>query len=313
MGTDTGDDAAVWARPNGPALVATADFFTPIVDDPFTWGRIAAANAVSDVYAMGGSPLFALNLVAWPRDVLPIDMLGEVMAGGASIAAEAGYVVAGGHTVDGPEPMYGQSVVGEVDAETMLTNAGLTVGETLILTKPLGTGLLATAVKRSDPDAFAAGGWLAETYNAGVAEMTRLNAGGAAAARRAGARGATDVTGFGMLGHLHRMALASGVRAELTLQDIPLLPGTRQLLEDGFVPGGTMRNLDWVGEHVEATIDIDEDDLILLADAQTSGGLLFGCAPDKVDAAVAELRDTGHDAAVVGQVVDGAPGTIAVS
>jgi len=280
--------------------VATADFFTPIVDDPFTWGRIAAANAVSDVYAMGGTPLFGLNLVAWPRDVLDLEQLAQVLDGGSAMAAEGGWVVAGGHTVDGPEPMYGMSMVGEVDPGIMLTNAGLSAGETLILTKPLGTGLLATAVKRSEPELIARGGELHEVYTAGITEMTRLNAAAARVAVDVGARGATDVTGFGLLGHLHKMLVASGANAELDATAMPLLPGARQLLEDGFVPGGTMRNLEYVRPHVGG--DPDDDDLILLADAQTSGGLLFGCDPTVVDEALAKLAATGHTAAAVGTV-----------
>lgn len=311
VGTDTGDDAAVWQRPDGRALVSTADFFTPIVDDARTWGRIAAANAVSDVYAMGGEPLFALNLVAWPREHLPLDLLGEVMAGGSEIAAEGGWVVAGGHTVDGPEPMYGQSVTGEVDPNAMMTNAGGAAGDVLILTKPLGTGLLATAVKRSEPAAVAAGGWLAETYTAGVREMTRLNSAAAAIARSVGSRCGTDVTGFGLLGHLHKMVVASGVHAVIELDAVPLLPGTVALLDAGYVPGGSERNAEYVREFVDG--EIAGDDLLLLADAQTSGGLLFGCSPDAAPDAVARLIDSGHTAAVVGALTSGDAGRLSLS
>lgn len=300
MGHDTGDDAAVWQRPDGRALVATADFFTPIVDDPVTWGRIAAANAVSDVYAMGGTPLFGLNLVAWPRDVLDLELLAKVHDGGSAVAAEGGWAVAGGHTVDGPEPMYGMSMVGEVDPDIMLTNAGLETGQILILTKPLGTGLLATAVKRSEPASIAVGGDLHEIYTTGVAEMTRLNAAAARVAVDVGSKGATDVTGFGLLGHLHRMLGASAQNAELDPAAIPLLPGARQLLDDGFIPGGTMRNVEYVQPHIAG--EPDEDDVILLADAQTSGGLLFGCDPATVDEALAKLASTGHTAAAIGTV-----------
>lgn len=309
VGTDTGDDAAVWQRPDGRALVSTADFFTPIVDDARTWGRIAATNAVSDIYAMGGTPLFALNLVAWPRDVLPLDLLGEVMAGGADAARAGGWVVAGGHTVDGPEPMYGQSVTGEVDPALMLTNAGGRVGDILVLSKPLGTGLLATAIKRNAPDVVGPGGPLERTYQAGVREMTRLNDVAAKIAVDAGARGATDVTGFGLLGHLHRLALASGVSASITVADVPLLPGTRQLLADGYVPGGTVRNAEYVDAHVHGGSD---DDRILLADAQTSGGMLFGVHPDAADDAVAALVDTGHSASIIGSLGADTAGTISI-
>lgn len=309
MGTDTGDDAAVWRRPDGRALVSTADFFTPIVDDARTWGRIAATNAVSDVYAMGGTPLFALNLVAWPRDVLPIDLLGEVMAGGADAAQAGGWVVAGGHTVDGPEPMYGQAVTGEVDANRILTNATARAGDTLILTKPIGTGLLATAVKRSDPLAIGSGGDLEATYRAGITEMTRLNDIAARVALAADAEGATDVTGFGLLGHLHKMALASDLQARLHAEAVPLLPGTRDLLDAGFIPGGTTRNLEYVQDTISGGAD---DDRIILADAQTSGGLLFGCEPSKVPLALAELADAGHTAAAVGELHEGESGLVVI-
>lgn len=309
MGTDTGDDAAVWRRPDGRALVSTADFFTPIVDDPRTWGRIAATNAVSDVYAMGGTPLFALNLVAWPRDELSLDLLGEVMAGGADAAQAGGWVVAGGHTVDGPEPMYGQAVTGEVDANRILTNASARAGDTLILTKPLGTGLLATAVKRSDPLDIEGEGPLAAGYRAGVTEMTRLNDIAARVALAAGAEGATDVTGFGLLGHLHKMGVGSGLQARIHADAVPLLPGTLDLLDAGFIPGGTVRNLEAVDEHVTGGTD---DQRLLLADAQTSGGLLFGCEPGQVTLALAELADAGHQAAAIGELHDGTPGAIVI-
>lgn len=309
MGTDTGDDAAVWRRPDGRALVSTADFFTPIVDDPRTWGRIAATNAVSDVYAMGGTPLFALNLVAWPRDELSLDILGEVMAGGADAAQAGGWVVAGGHTVDGPEPMYGQAVTGEVDANRILTNAGARAGDTLILTKPLGTGLLATAVKRSDPLAIEGEGELAVGYRAGVTEMTRLNDIAARVALAAGASGATDVTGFGLLGHLHKMGVGSGLQARIHADAVPLLPGTQDLLDAGFIPGGTVRNLESVAAHLTGGTD---DQRLILADAQTSGGLLFGCDPGQVTMALAELADSGHDAAAIGELHDGTPGAIVI-
>ena len=306
VGTENGDDAAVWRRPDGRALVATADFFTPIVDDPRTWGRIAAANAASDVYAMGGTPLFALNLVAWPRDELPLDLLAEVIAGGSDMARQGGWVVAGGHTVDGPEPMYGQAVTGEVDPAQLLTNATAHAGDHLVLTKPLGTGLVATAIKRSAPDAPE----IAVTSAAAVTEMTRLNDVAARIAVEAGATGATDVTGFGLLGHLHKMALASGVAAEIDAPAVPLLPGVIGLLDAGFVPGGTIRNLD----HVEPALEGSDDQRtrVVLADAQTSGGLLFGCPTDLVDDVVERLTATGHTAARIGRLLAGVPGAIEV-
>jgi selenide, water dikinase len=299
VGALSGDDAAVWRLSDERALVVTADFITPVVDDARTWGRIAAANAVSDVYAMGGTPLLALNLVGWNVDELPTDLLGDVLQGGLDIAAEAGFVVAGGHTVDDPEPKYGMAVVGEVHPDRVLTNAGLRVGDVLVLTKPLGIGIATTAIKREvGSDALT---------EAAVASMVRLNAEACDAARSAGATGCTDVTGFGLLGHLQRMAAESGVGVEVDVDSVPVLDGVRELLADGVVPGGSERNL----AHVLPELDAgghDDDTQLLLADAQTSGGLLFGAADaGAASAAVAALTTTGHHAAVVGRV--GAPGT----
>ena len=288
--------------------MATVDFFTPIVDDARTWGRIAAANSASDVYAMGGNPLFALNLVAWPRDQLSLELLGDVLLGGAATAEEGGWVVAGGHTVDGPEPMYGQAVVGEVDLESLLTNAGGRPGDTLVLTKAIGTGLIATAVKRGDPSDTAAGGTLSDAYAAALASMMRLNAEAAGIARSSGAAAATDVTGFGLLGHLHKLALGSQLAAVIDVDAVPVLPGAWELLDAGFVPGGTTRNREFLEPWVEKTAA--ERTLTMLSDAQTSGGLLFACGADVAADAVTELRRTGHAAAVVGQLIDGRAGTI---
>ena len=300
MGTETGDDAAVWRRPDGRALVSTADFFTPIVDDAFTWGRIAAANAASDVYAMGGTPLFALNLVAWPRDVIPLELLAEVMDGGRATAHEGGWAIVGGHTVDGPEPMYGQAVTGEVDPDRILTNAQGRAGDVLILTKPLGTGLVATAVKRLEPDAVAPGGRIAAVTAAAIDAMTRLNGDAAAVALDAGATGCTDITGFGLLGHLGKLASASRVGAIIEFDAVPLLDGVASLFDDGFIAGGTTRNLEYARPFTSG--DADERTLTLLADAQTSGGLLFGCAPARVSDALARLADSGHRAAAIGRL-----------
>jgi selenide,water dikinase len=292
VGSATGDDAAVWRLDAERALVVTADFITPVVDDARTWGRIAATNAVSDVYAMGGRPLLALNLVGWNVDELPTELLAEVLAGAAEVGAECGFVTVGGHTVDDPEPKFGLAVVGEVHPDRVLTNAGLRHGDHLVLTKPLGVGIVATAVKRdlATEDMVAAA----------VASMTRSNAEAAAAAVDAGARGATDVTGFGLLGHLARMAEESKVDVALDPEVVPLLPGARELAENGCVPGGTMRNLEWVTERLDRGT-ADQVTVLLLADAQTSGGLLFGADPDAAAAAVERLRRSGHEAAVVGR------------
>jgi len=290
VGIETGDDAAVWRITRDRALVATTDFFTPLVDDPRTWGRIAATNAVSDVYAMGGRPLFALNLVAWPATELPLRMLAEVLAGGAEAGAACGFVVVGGHSVDDPEPKYGLAVVGEVHPEKIMTNAGLRGGDALVLTKALGTGIATSAIK--------AGVAPPEVAEAAIASMCAPNARAAAAAVTAGARGATDVTGFGLLGHLRKMCEASGVDAELDVDAVPLIAGVRELAGAGVMPGGSRRNRDWVADWLDAG-GRSELDTLLLADAQTSGGLLFGAAPDAAAAAVAEL---GAPAAVIGRV-----------
>jgi selenide, water dikinase len=278
-------------------MVVTADFITPLVDDARTWGRIAAANAVSDVYAMGGRPLLALSLVGWAPE-LSTDLLVEVLDGAAEIARQAGFVIAGGHTISDPEPKYGLAVVGEVAPSWMLTNAGLRDGDALVLTKPLGIGIVSTAVKRGR---LRAGDAL---YEAAVASMTRLNGAAAGVALDADASAATDVTGFGLLGHLRKMAEASGVDAELDVSAIPILDGVRELAVQGLVPGGSYRNLAWAGERLDAG-GVDEQTAVLLADAQTSGGLLFGAEPARAEEAVATLRASGHDAAVVGRVYTG--------
>ena len=294
VGAQTGDDAAVWRLSDERALVVTADFITPVVDDAHTWGRVAAANAVSDVYAMGGTPMLALNLVGWNVDELPTELLGDVLEGGASIAAEGGFVVAGGHTVDDPEPKYGMAVVGEVHPDEILTNAGLHPGDVLVLTKPIGAGIATTAIKRD----VASDQLLADV----VASMTRLNAEAAVAARTAGATGCTDVTGFGLLGHLGRMTLESGVDVTLEVDAVPVIDGVRALLADGVVPGGSQRNLADVVDRIDQGAH-DDDAALLLADAQTSGGLLFGAADAGAAAdAVATLTASGHTAAVVGTV-----------
>ena len=293
VGTSTSDDAAVWRLDADRALVVTADFITPIVDDPWAWGRIAAANSVSDVYAMGGRPILGLNLVGWNTEELGTDILVAVLQGAADAAAEGGWVTVGGHTVEDPEPKFGMAMVGEVHPDRILTNAGLRSGDSLVLTKALGAGIVATAMK--------AGKVSAEVVDVAVASMSRLNREAAAAAIEAGATGATDVTGFGLLGHLRSMAEASQVDAELRVSAVPVMPGVPELAAEGLVPGGTRRNLAWAGERLEVE-GVDDSGVIVLADAQTSGGLLFGAEPDRAEAAVAALRASGHPAAVIGTV-----------
>ncbi|GAA2353434.1 selenide, water dikinase SelD [Saccharopolyspora halophila] len=262
VGHDTGDDAAVVRTADGTGLIATTDFFTPVVDDPHDWGRIAAANALSDVYAMGGTPALAVNLLGWPREVLPLELAAEVLRGGAEVAADAGCHVGGGHSVDDPEPKYGLAVTGVVDPERLLRNDTATPGVPLSLTKPLGIGVLNTRHKRTG-----------ERFPQAIATMTELNRDAAQAALRAGATCATDVTGFGLLGHLFKMMRSSGTAAEVDTAAVPYLEGAREAVRDGYVSGGTRRNLDWVEPHLDAD-DVSEDDRLLLADAQTSGGLL---------------------------------------
>jgi selenide, water dikinase len=278
----------------------TTDFITPLVDDARAWGRIAAANAASDVYAMGGRPFLALNLVGWHVDALSTDLLVDVLEGAQEVAAEGGWVTAGGHTVDDPEPKFGLVVVGDVHPDRMLTNAGLRAGDALVLTKPLGIGVTTTAIKAGRAGATAVA--------AAIASMVRLNAEAADAARAAGATGATDVTGFGLLGHLRRLVEGSRVGAEIDVAAVPLLPEARSFADAGLVAGGTRRNLAWADEVLDRG-GVDEALVLLLADAQTSGGLLFGAAPRAADEAVARLRASGHDAAVVGRALEG-PGRI---
>ena len=299
------DDAAVVRIADDRALILTTDFFTPIVDDPYTFGQIAAANALSDVYAMGGRPLWCLNLVGWPRDRLPLDALGQVLRGGAEMVARAGAHILGGHSIDDPEPKYGLMVVGEVHPDRITTNAAARAGDRLVLTKPIGTGVVATAIKKgaAPPDAI----------RAATDAMTTLNDGAAAAAASAGVRAATDVTGFGLLGHLGSMLLASGVSAELWAGAVPWLVGARRLAEEGHIPGGTRRNLAAANEVTTWDAGVDEVERLLLADAQTSGGLLLAVHPDALNRLLASLASHHTIAAAeIGTIGSGSPGSIQV-
>lgn len=262
VGIENGDDGAVVRIEGARAVVLTADFFTPVVDDPYDWGRIAAANALSDVYAMGGEPLVAVNLLAWPRDRVPFDLAAEVLRGGADVAREAGCHLAGGHSIDDPEPKYGLAVTGIADPGRLLRNDAGVAGVPLTLTKPLGLGVLNNRHKVTG-----------EVFPEAVEVMTTLNRDAARAALAAGVVCATDVTGFGLLGHLHKLCRASGVSAVVDASAVPYLEPARASYAAGYVPGGSRRNLDWVRPHLDATVD--EDELVLLADAQTSGGLLI--------------------------------------
>ena len=296
----TGDDAAVYRIAEDRALVATADFFTPIVDDPFDFGRIAAANALSDVYAMGARPLFALNLVAFPRELLDRDILSEILRGGSDIALQAGIAIIGGHSIDDKEPKYGLCVIGEVDPRLLVRNVGAQPGDLLVLTKPVGTGVIATALKKdAAPDAV-----IAEA----VRSMTTLNRPAAESMLRVGANAATDVTGFGLLGHLSGMLRASGVSARVRAGLVPLLPQTRELARAGHIAGGTRRNFDDAQAITSWDSAIDEIDRMILCDAQTSGGLLISVPSDNADALIQALESAGTLAAnIIGDVREGEP------
>jgi len=300
------DDAAVFLLSPDRALIATTDFFTPIVDDARSWGAIAAANALSDVYAMGGTPLFALNLVAWPRTGLPFALLGEVMAGAAEVAKEAGCLLLGGHSIDDVEPKFGLAVTGEVHPDHLMTNAAGKAGDYLVLTKPLGTGLLTTALKRDR---------LTEADIApAISSMRALNAGAARAARAAGVRAATDITGFGLLGHLGNILAGSKLAAELWMENLPALDHAREMTAEGMVPGGTARNLEAASAVTTYAADVTPAERILLSDAQTSGGLLLAVRPERLDDLLTALKQEGTPSmAVIGRLVEGATGAIRVS
>jgi selenide,water dikinase len=304
IGAAEGDDAAVLRLDDERALVLTTDFFTPIVDDPGDWGRIAAANALSDVYAMGGRPLFAVNLAAWPGEGLDLALLAQVMRGGAEIAAQAGCFVAGGHTIDDPVPKYGLAVTGLAHPDALMTIDRAVPGDQLILTKAIGTGVVATALKRDGASAAA--------IEAAVASMTLLNAGASQAALDAGVRAATDVTGFGLLGHLHRMLVASKAAARLYAGQVRLLPGAADLAAAGFVSGGTRANTERMRGFASLHPGIPAEVGVLLHDAQTSGGLLLAAKPAAAPALLGELQAQGLPAAIIGEVTTGEAGHIQV-
>jgi selenide,water dikinase len=293
VGLDSPDDAAVYQVTDDIALVQTVDFFTPIVDDPFDWGRIAAANALSDVYAMGGRPLTALNLVGWPRS-LDFALLGRVLEGGAKVCSEAGVAVVGGHSVDDPEPKFGLAVTGTVHPRAVVTKRGAGPGADLVLTKPLGTGIISTAVK----EGRAEDAWVTEA----VEWMTTLNRGAAEAMVEVGVPAATDVTGFGLIGHLLEM-LGDGVGAEIDISSVPLLPGAVELAAEGVYPGGSQRNFAAAEALVDASA-VDEDVARVMFDAQTSGGLLIAVAPERTAGLMRLLETKGApSAARIGKLV----------
>ena len=284
------------------ALIVTVDFFPPITDDPYEFGAIAAANSLSDVYAMGGKPLIALNVVGFPAS-LDKEILGKTLQGGYAKAAEAECLIVGGHTVDDPEPKYGLSVIGVVEPGKQVSNANAQAGDVLVLSKPIGTGIITTAGKQGVVDADVLAG--------AVDNMAALNRPASRAMQRVGVNAATDITGFGLLGHLKSMVKGSGVSAEVNLSAVPVLPGTRDLLERGVAPGGTHRNVGSVNDVVNWHADLTDNDRMLLCDAQTSGGLLMSVPSAKADDLIAALREEGTPcAAVVGRVTAGVAGTI---
>ncbi|MGN6754298.1 MAG: selenide, water dikinase SelD [Intrasporangium sp.] len=263
VGLDAGDDAAAVRIEGDRAILSTADFFTPVVDSPYDWGRIAAANALSDIYAMGGRPIMAINLLGWPADLVSADHVREVLRGGLAVGEQAGCPVVGGHSIAAPEPLYGMAVTGIADPARLMRNDAAEPGLPISLTKSLGVGVLGNRHKATG-----------EVFPQAIDSMVTLNAAAAEAALAAGVRACTDVTGFGLLGHLWKMCRASGVGAVIDRSSVPVLEGTWESLAAGYVPGGSRRNLDGVRPHLEAGAEVTEDELVLLADAQTSGGLL---------------------------------------
>jgi selenide,water dikinase len=304
VGHTTGDDAAVYRLADDRALVVTADFFTPIVDDPFDFGRIAATNALSDIYAMGARPLFVLNLVGFPRKLLPDGILDEILRGGSEVTRSVGVPTLGGHSIDDAEPKYGLVAIGEVDPNGMVTNAGARPGDRLILTKPIGSGVIATAIKRGEAPA--------DVVAEAVDVMATLNDTAAEAMVAAGVQAATDVTGFGLLGHLRSLLRSSGVGATLHSGSVPLMTGARALAEAGHIPGGSRRNLEDLVESLAFADSVDAVLRTLLADAQTSGGMLIAVAPEQTDDLVAALAGRTPAAAVIGEVTAGVAGSIRV-
>jgi selenide,water dikinase len=297
VGFATSDDAAVYRLTGELAAVATVDFFTPVVDDPYDFGRVAAANALSDVYAMGARPVFALSIVGFPTKTLPLDVLGAILRGGADVAREAGIFIVGGHSIDDNEPKYGLAVYGLVHPEHVVRNSTARAGDVLILTKPIGTGIVSQAIKK--------GAASADEIAAAVAVMTTLNRAASEAMIEVGVHAATDVTGFGLLGHLHELAHASGLVATVEARAVTLVAGARRLAEAGVLPGGSKRNRAFVDPWTRYDGGVDEVIRTILCDAQTSGGLLIAVAPDKAEALLAELCARGVPGLVMGSLAAG--------
>ncbi|MEC7747012.1 MAG: selenide, water dikinase SelD [Candidatus Neomarinimicrobiota bacterium] len=289
---DSADDAAAVRLDSGTTLVQTVDFFTPVVDDPYEFGQIAAANALSDIYAMGGKPLFALNIVGFPINDLPKSILTEILQGGADKAAEAGIPIVGGHSIDDKEPKYGLVVTGEVDEENMWTNSGAQPGDILILTKPLGTGIIATALKNEAvPE---------ESVFAAIESMSTLNKDAVQALQGLEVHAVTDVTGYGLLGHLQEMCQASAVSGRIDFQNLEFLPGVQNLAEAGMIAGGTRRNLEYIKDYTEFDPQLTEVDRLLAADAQTSGGLLISMPQEDSEKFIAVFGPAAYQ---VGKII----------
>jgi selenide,water dikinase len=304
VGAETRDDAAVYQVAPDLAIVLTADFITPIVDDALAFGAIAATNAMSDIWAMGGDPLLAINLVGFPREKLDLTVLEEIMSAGAAAAHECGCVVAGGHTIDDPELKYGLSVVGRVHPDRVVRNCTGRAGDVLLLTKPLGVGIVSTAAKQDvAPDAM---------LDTAIAHMTHANRVAGGIMRDAGVSAATDVTGFGLLGHLGEMARGSGLAAEVELVAVPVIDGVRDLAAREVVSGGTRRNLRAASEFTTFAVAVDDADRLVMADAQTSGGLLIAVPPRQAEALAERLTEAGERAVAIGRLMQGTAGAITV-
>jgi selenide,water dikinase len=304
VGTGTVDDAAVYRLTDELALVQTVDVFTPVVDDPYHYGAISAANALSDIYAMGAKPLLALNIVGFPRGKLPLSVLEQILRGGSDKTTEAGAIIAGGHSIDDPEPKYGLAVTGVVRPDRIVKNVGALPGDQLVLTKPIGIGIITTGIKQEKTSTAA--------IDEVIAVMERLNRDASEAMVEVGVHAATDVTGFGLLGHLHEMTSGSRVTARISFARVPVLEEARSLVRHGAIAGGTSRNYEYLRARVSFN-RLDEFDEIILCDAQTSGGLLMAVAADRLDALTAALRQRTIEPAHIGEITGGSDGRIEIT
>lgn len=297
VGISTADDAAVYKLSEDMAIVETVDFFTPVVDDPYTFGQISAANALSDIYAMGARPLFALNIVAFPSKTLPLEVLEEILRGGSDKVWEAGINIVGGHSIDDPEPKYGLVVTGLVHPDKVVANSTARVGDVLVLTKPLGIGIITTAIKREKASKAA--------IEKAVSVMSALNKDAAEAMIEVGVSAATDITGFGLLGHLLEMIQGSGVGARIYLESVPVIKEAWDYVREGIVPGGTLANLEYVEPCVQWANGIGKEEKLILSDAQTSGGMLISVSKEKEEALISSLKNKGVLHVVIGEIVAG--------